>query len=55
MAKNVAPKKGRKNRKHGRNKTWCEAYRRSGRQEKNAAKRQARHLKRYGQKKDREV
>lgn len=50
MAKNVSRKKGRKNRKHGRNKAFCEKYRRSGTQEKNAAKRAARHLKCYGRK-----
>ena len=38
--------KGAKGRKIGRNKTSCESYRREGRQEKNAALRQARHLRR---------
>lgn len=47
---NVSRKKGRKNRKHGRNVVWCKAYEARGQREKNKAKRQARHLKRYGAK-----
>lgn len=39
-------RKGRKNRKHGRNKRWCEAYRNRGQEAKNKVKRQARHLRR---------
>jgi len=38
------PKGGKKNRKHGRNKTGCERYRREGRREKNKARRLRRHL-----------
>ncbi len=38
--------KGQKGRKIGRNKISCEAYRREDRQKKNAAIRQAKHLKR---------
>jgi hypothetical protein len=47
---NVSRKKGRKNRKHGRNKVWCDNYRKRGQEAKNKAKRQARHLKLYGPK-----
>jgi hypothetical protein len=50
VAKGVARKKGKANRKHGRNKVWCSAYRHSGQQEINKLIRQARHLKRYGPK-----
>jgi hypothetical protein len=39
-------RRGKKNRKHGRNKKWCERYRARGQEAKNKAKRQARHLKR---------
>lgn len=37
-------KKGKKNRKHGRNKAWCQAYRARGQREKNKKKRQERLL-----------
>lgn len=46
MAKAKA-KGGKKNRKYGRNKKWCERYRAEGRREKNKAAKQARHRKRY--------
>jgi hypothetical protein len=46
-ASGQAPKKGKKNRKHGRNKKVCEQYRREGRQEKNRKRRIRRHLKRH--------
>jgi hypothetical protein len=39
----MSAKKSNKTRKHGRNKLGCEAYRREGREDKNAADRQARH------------
>lgn len=45
---NVSRKKGRKNRKHGRNKLYCKLYKDTNRLAKNKAIRQARHLKRYG-------
>lgn len=38
-------KKGKKNRKHGRNKAWCERYRREGRREKNKELRAAKRKK----------
>jgi hypothetical protein len=34
--------KGKKARKYGRNRVWCEAYRRAGRREANKARRAAR-------------
>jgi hypothetical protein len=40
-----APKKGKKNRKHGRNKNACLRYRNEGRQERNAKRRLKRHMK----------
>jgi hypothetical protein len=40
-------KGGKKNRKHGRNKKWCERYRAENRRAKNKAKRLARHLKHH--------
>jgi len=33
-----APKGGKKNRKHGRNRKWCAAYRLRGQREKNKVK-----------------
>lgn len=42
-----AYKRGKKNRKHGRNKRWCELYRQRGQRELNKARRQARHAKRH--------
>ena len=35
---------GGKNRKHGRNKIWCDAYRKRGQREKNKAKKVLKHL-----------
>lgn len=40
-------KAGKKNRKHGRNKLFCERYRREGRREKNKAIRLRKHLRRH--------
>jgi len=40
-------KKTKKNRKHGRNKVWCEVYRREGRREKNKCKRLRKHIVRH--------
>lgn len=40
-------KGGKKNRKHGRNKVWCEGYRRRGQRLKNKAKRLRKHLDKY--------
>lgn len=37
----VAPKKGKKNRKHGRNKVKCKRYREENRREKNKARKAA--------------
>jgi hypothetical protein len=42
------PKGGKKNRKFGRNKKWCERYRAEGRREKNKAKKAARIARRQG-------
>ena len=42
----IVRRKGKKNRKHGRNKKFCERYRAEGRREKNKARKQARHKKR---------
>lgn len=36
--------KSKKNRKHGRNKIWCTAYKNSGQREKNKVVRLKRHL-----------
>lgn len=47
MASVSGPKGSKKNRKFGRNKVFCEAYRRSGRREKNKARRIERHLRIY--------
>lgn len=38
------PSKSKKNRKHGRNKVWCQAYRNRGQREKNKVVRLKRHL-----------
>jgi len=35
MSNGIARKKGKKNRCHGRNKAWCQAYRARGQREKN--------------------
>lgn len=43
----IARKGGKKNRKYGRNKKFCERYRLEGRREKNRKIRLARHLKRF--------
>lgn len=40
-------KSGKKNRKWGRNKAFCERYRREGRQELNRIRRIKRHLRKY--------
>lgn len=45
-----ARKRGKKNRKHGRNKKSCEQYRKTGQREKNKARKHARHLKRLARK-----
>lgn len=45
MAGNPSRKKGKKNRKHGRNQKFCEAYARSHRAERNQLKALRRHLK----------
>lgn len=44
---------GKKNRKHGRNKVWCAAYKARGQFEKNKAKRMAKHAKRLAEIKER--
>ncbi len=41
------PKGGKKNRKHGRNKKWCEAYRRAGTRERNKRIKLKRRIKRF--------
>jgi hypothetical protein len=41
------PKGGKKNRKWGNNKAYCQRYRAEGKQEKNRARRINRHLKRH--------
>lgn len=43
-----AIKKGKKNRKHGRNKAFCERYRNTNREEKNKARNVAREARRQG-------
>ena len=43
----AAPKKGKKNRKHGRNKVYCKRYIAEDRLAKNKAKRRVRHLKQH--------
>ncbi|HWT83672.1 MAG TPA: hypothetical protein VN648_33330 [Candidatus Methylomirabilis sp.] len=40
-------KGGKKNRKHGRNKSWCEAYRQAGQRERNKRRRLARRVVRH--------
>jgi len=40
-------KRGKKNRKFGRNKKWCERYLTEDRKAKNKAKRKARHNKKH--------
>lgn len=42
----IKAKSGKKNRKHGNNKMFCERYESEGRREKNKARRQATHLRR---------
>jgi ubiquitin C-terminal hydrolase len=44
MSAGAAPKKGKKNRKHGRNKAFCASYRAEGREDVNRAKRLYRYL-----------
>ena len=41
----MSHKQGKKNRKHGRNKAFCQQYRLEGRREKNKARKLAKHLK----------
>ena len=43
----AAPKKGKKNRKHGRNKVYCHRYEVEDRRDKNKVKRRIRHLKKH--------
>lgn len=43
----ISRKKGKKNRKWKRNKSFCERYFREGRQERNRKRRILRHLKRF--------
>lgn len=43
----VSRKKGRKNRKHGRNSVFCKVYKLSHRRERNKAKRLNKHLSRH--------
>lgn len=38
---------GKKNRKHGRNKEFCDRYSREGRRERNKARKLTRHLKKF--------
>ena len=44
---NQPRKKGKKNRKHGRNRKFCERYRAENRRERNKRKKQIRHLKKH--------
>ena len=46
MAEKTSRRKGKKNRKHGRNKVACQRYKAEGRREKNKALRAERHRKR---------
>lgn len=48
MRQTKGRREGKKNRKHGRNKVKCEAYRREKRREKSHARRIEKHLKTYG-------
>lgn len=41
-------KGGKKNRKHGRNKAFCERYRAEGRRERNKERKRIRHMKKAG-------
>lgn len=43
----IKAKGGKKNRKYGRNKTWCEAYRKRGQREINKRKKMIKHNKRF--------
>jgi len=47
MAKKQNIRGGKKNRKHGRNKVWCQAYRARGQREKNKAVRLYKHFARH--------
>lgn len=47
MAENATRKKGKKNRKHDRNRKWCESYRARGQREKNKVKKLLKHLNRF--------
>ncbi len=42
-----ARKTGKKNRKYGRNSTWCESYRARGTRERNKLLKMARHIKQF--------
>lgn len=44
---NLPRKAGKKNRKYGRNKKWCEVYRMRSQRERNKVRKLARHLKKY--------
>jgi hypothetical protein len=45
-------KSGKKHRKYGRNKRFCDRYKLEGRREKNKAKKEARHVKRMEKQQD---
>lgn len=47
MAGNPSRKKGKKNRKHGRNKKFCEWYSKTGQKAKNKATKLRKHLKEF--------
>jgi hypothetical protein len=47
MPSGIARKSGKKNRKHGRNKDFCQGYARSHQQEKNQIRSLRRHLKKH--------
>jgi hypothetical protein len=47
MAEKITRRGGKKNRKHGNNKLFCEKYEREGRRLKNKIRRMIRHIKRF--------
>lgn len=47
MARNAQRRKGKKNRKHGRNKKGCESYRNRGQREINKRRKLKRHLAKF--------
>lgn len=47
MADGTARKKGKKNRGHGKNRIFCQAYMKSGQREKNKMRKLRKHLKRH--------